>query len=69
VLGNGMLFFIMATIGLQLNLQHVKINVAFFAIGILWLVIHLIILLIGAKILKAPWHYIAKHSPKANVSF
>jgi uncharacterized membrane protein len=66
VLGNGMLFFIMATIGLQLDLQHVKINAAFFAIGILWLVIHLIILLIGAKILKAPWHYIAIGS-EANI--
>ena len=65
-LGNGMLFFIMATIGLQLDLQHVKINAAFFAIGILWLVIHLIILLIGAKILKAPWHYIAIGS-EANI--
>jgi uncharacterized membrane protein len=66
VLGNGMLFFIMATIGLQLDLKHVKINAAFFAIGILWLVIHLIILLIGAKILKAPWHYIAIGS-EANI--
>jgi len=66
VLGTGMIFFIMATIGLQLDLQHVKINAAFFAIGLLWLVIHLIILLISAKLIRAPWHYIAIGS-EANI--
>ncbi len=66
MLGNAMLFFVIATIGLQLDLQNVKINAAFFVIGIIWLLIHLIILLVGAKLLKAPWHYIAIGS-QANI--
>lgn len=66
ILGNGMLFFIMAAISLQLDLQRVKINAAIFAIGLIWLLIHLTILLIGAKVLKAPWHYIAIGS-EANI--
>ena len=65
-LGNGMLFFVIATIGLQLDLQNVKINSSFFVIGSVWLLIHLIVLLIGAKLLKAPWHYIAIGS-QANI--
>jgi len=65
-LGNGMLFFVIATIGLQLDLQNVKINTSFFIIGAIWLLIHLFVLLIGAKILKAPWHYIAIGS-QANI--
>ncbi len=65
-LGNGMLFFVIATIGLQLDLQNVKINSSFFIIGSIWLLIHLSVLLIGAKILKAPWHYIAIGS-QANI--
>ena len=65
-LGNGMLFFVIATIGLQLDLQHVKINSSFFIIGSIWLLIHLSVLLLGAKILKAPWHYIAIGS-QANI--
>ncbi len=65
-LGNGMLFFVIATIGLQLDLQNVKINSSFFIIGSIWLLIHLSVLLIGAKVLKAPWHYIAIGS-QANI--
>lgn len=65
-LGNGMLFFIMASIGLQLDLQHNQLNPLFFVIGFIWLLIHLIVLLIGAKVLKAPWHYIAIGS-QANI--
>lgn len=65
-LGNGMLFFVIATIGLQLDLQNVKFNSSFFIIGMIWLLIHLTVLLIGAKLLKAPWHYIAIGS-QANI--
>lgn len=65
-LGNGMLFFVIATIGLQLDLQNVKINSSFFIIGSIWLLIHLTVMLIGAKALKAPWHYIAIGS-QANI--
>lgn len=75
ILQNMWLFFLlysvkfhkrMASIGLQLDLEHVQINPVFFAIGIIWLLIHLSILLISARWLKAPWHYIAIGS-EANI--
>jgi uncharacterized membrane protein len=65
-LGNYMILLVIATIGLQLDLKNVTINASFFLIGSLWLLIHLIVLLIGAKFLKAPWHYIAIGS-QANI--
>lgn len=65
-LGNGLIMFIIATIGLQLDLRSVSFNLTFFIIGITWLLIHLFILLTGAKLLKAPWHYIAIGS-QANI--
>lgn len=65
-IGNWMIFFVIATIGLQLDLRSVSFNSSFFIIGILWLLIHLSVLMIGAKIIKAPWHYIAIGS-QANI--
>ncbi len=65
-LGNGMLFFVIATIGLQLDLHNLTLNPAFFIIGGIWLFIHLAVLMLGAKLLKAPWHYIAIGS-QANI--
>lgn len=65
-LGNGMLFFVIASIGLQLDLHQVTFSSSFFIIGSTWLFIHLLVLLAGAKILRAPWHYIAIGS-QANI--
>ena len=65
-LGNGMILFIIATIGLQLDLRQVTFNTTFFMIGVTWLLIHLAILITGAKLLKAPWHFIAIGS-QANI--
>ncbi len=65
-LGNGLILFIIATIGLQLDLRSVAFNLTFFIIGITWLLIHLSVLITGAKLMKAPWHYIAIGS-QANI--
>jgi len=65
-LGNGLILFIIATIGLQLDLRHVTFNFTFFIIGFIWLMIHLSVLVAGAKLFKAPWHYIAIGS-QANI--
>lgn len=65
-LGNTMLFFVIASIGSQLELDNIQLNYSFFIIGILWLLLHLVFLIIGAKLMKAPWHYIAIGS-QANI--
>lgn len=66
LLGNAMLFFVIASIGLQLDLKEVSINGYFFAIGIVWLIIHLLLLLLGSRLLRTPWHYAAIGS-QANI--
>jgi uncharacterized membrane protein len=65
-LGNTMLFFVIASIGSQLELGNIQLNYSFFVIGILWLLLHLFFLIAGAKMMKAPWHYIAIGS-QANI--
>lgn len=65
-LGNTMLFFVIASIGSQLELGNIQLNYSFFIIGILWLLLHLFFLIVGAKLMKAPWHYIAIGS-QANI--
>ena len=65
-LGNTMLFFVIASIGSQLELDNIQLNYSFFIIGILWLLLHLVFLIVGAKLMKAPWHYIAIGS-QANI--
>ena len=65
-LGNTMLFFVIASIGSQLELDNIQLNFSFFIIGIVWLLLHLVFLIVGAKLMKAPWHYIAIGS-QANI--
>lgn len=65
-LGNTMLFFVIASIGSQLELNNIKLEYSFFIIGMLWLLMHLFFLIVGAKLMKAPWHYIAIGS-QANI--
>lgn len=65
-LGNTMLFFVIASIGSQLELGNIQLNYSFFVIGVLWLLLHLFFLIMGAKLMKAPWHYIAIGS-QANI--
>ncbi len=65
-LGNTMLFFVIASIGSQLELSNIKLEYSFLIIGIFWLLMHLAFLMIGAKMMKAPWHYIAIGS-QANI--
>jgi|688.fasta_scaffold161667_2 uncharacterized membrane protein len=65
-LGNTMLFFVIASIGSQLELGNITLDYSFFIIGIMWLLMHLFFLVVGAKLIKAPWHYIAIGS-QANI--
>ncbi len=65
-LGNGLLFFVIASIGMQLDLHEAEFKLSFLGIGGLWLLIHLAILLLAVKVFKAPWHFAAIGS-QANI--
>lgn len=65
-IGNFLLFFVIASIGLQLDLRAVNFQVSFLAIGVVWLLFHLGLLLMAVRLLRVPWHFAAIGS-QANI--
>ncbi len=65
-LGSVFLYLLVATLGMQMNLRDLIDNLGLFAIGILWMMVHVGIMLITAKIIRAPFFFIAVGS-QANV--
>ena len=64
--GSVFIYVLVATIGMKMNLGEVFQNLGLFAIGIIWMAIHVIILLIVSKVIRAPFFFVAVGS-QANV--
>lgn len=64
--GSIFIYILVATIGMKMDLGEVIKNLDLFAIGIIWMIVHVLILLITAKIIKAPFFFVAVGS-QANV--
>jgi uncharacterized membrane protein len=64
--GSVFIYVLVATIGMKMNLGEVFENLGLFAIGIVWMAVHVLILLIVSKIIKAPFFFVAVGS-QANV--
>jgi len=64
--GSIFIYILVATIGMKMNLGEVFKNLGLFAIGIMWMLVHVTLLLIVAKIIKAPFFFVAVGS-QANV--
>jgi uncharacterized membrane protein len=64
--GSIFIYILVATIGMKMNLGEVFQNLGLFAVGIIWMSIHVIILLVVAKLIKAPFFFVAVGS-QANV--
>ena len=64
--GSVFIYILVTTIGMHMNLADVFNNLGLFAIGIIWMIIHVVILLTVAKIIKAPFFFVAVGS-QANV--
>lgn len=65
-LGSVMLYVLVATIGMQMDLMAIFDNPVLFLIGIIWMFFHVIIMLIVAYLIKAPFFFVAVGS-QANV--
>ncbi len=65
-IGSVFIYVLVATIGMKMNLGEVWDNIGLFAIGITWMLVHVTILLITAKLIKAPFFFVAVGS-QANV--
>jgi uncharacterized membrane protein len=64
--GSGMLYILIATIGMSMDITAVVQRPALFALGVVWLGIHAGLMLLVGRLIKAPFFYVAVGS-QANV--
>ncbi|NNE30539.1 MAG: DUF819 family protein [Saprospiraceae bacterium] len=64
--GSVFIYILVATIGMKMNLGEVWANLGLFAVGITWMLVHVLILIAVAKMIKAPFFFVAVGS-QANV--
>jgi uncharacterized membrane protein len=65
-IGSVFIYILVATIGMKMDLTMILDNPGLIVIGIVWMAIHAIILVIMAKLIKAPYFFLAVGS-QANV--
>lgn len=65
-IGTVFIYILVASIGMKMNLNAILDNLGLFAIGLVWMIIHVLLLFIVAKIIKAPYFFLAVGS-KANI--
>ena len=65
-IGSVFIYILVATIGMKMDILSIFENPSLFIIGLIWMTIHAILLIIVAKIIKAPFFFLAVGS-KANV--
>jgi uncharacterized membrane protein len=65
-LGSIFIYILVATIGMQMNLVDALSHPELFAIGLIWISFHALLLIIVAKVIKAPLFFLAVGS-QANV--
>ena len=64
--GSVAIYILVATIGMKMNIGEIWANIGLFVVGIIWMLVHVIILLTTAKLIKAPFFFVAVGS-QANV--
>lgn len=65
-LGSVFIYVLVATIGMKMNILAVFENPAIFLVGLTWMIIHVALLVIIAKLIRAPFFFLAVGS-KANI--
>ena len=65
-IGSVFIYILVATIGMKMDLSKVVDNPGLIVIGLVWMLIHIVLLFIVAKLIKAPYFFLAVGS-QANV--
>ncbi|NHE59366.1 DUF819 family protein [Cyclobacterium plantarum] len=65
-MGSVLLYVLVATIGMQMDLRAVLDNPVFFLVGFVWMIFHISFMLLVAFVIRAPFFYVAIGS-QANV--
>lgn len=58
-MGTTLLYMLIVTIGMQMDIMAIFNNPGLFLVGILWISFHVLLLVIVAKIIRAPFFYLA----------
>ncbi len=64
--GTLFIYILVATIGMKMDVSKIFDNLGLFMVGGIWMIIHIVLLLIVGKIIKAPYFFLAVGS-KANI--
>lgn len=65
-IGSVFIYILVATIGMKMDITKVLENPGIIILGLVWMAIHVLVLVIVAKIIKAPYFFLAVGS-KANI--
>jgi uncharacterized membrane protein len=65
-LGSVFIYILVATIGMKMDLGSILENPGLLLVGVIWMLVHIILLIVVAKIIRAPYFFLAVGS-KANV--
>jgi len=65
-IGSVFIYILVATIGMKMDLSKIVENPGLIAIGLVWMIIHAVLLILVAKLIKAPFFFLAVGS-QANV--
>jgi len=65
-IGTVFIFILVASIGMKMDVMAIFENPGFFLVGVIWMAIHVILLVAAAKLVKAPYFFLAVGS-KANI--
>ena len=65
-IGSVFIYILVVTIGMKMNIMSIFDNPALFLVGLTWMAIHVLLLFIVAKLIRAPYFFLAVGS-KANI--
>jgi len=65
-IGSALLYVLIAAVGMRMNLMAVTENPGLFAVGAIWISFHALVLIVVAKLIRAPYFFLAVGS-QANV--
>lgn len=58
-LGTIFIYILVSTIGMQMNIKAVLSNISLLWVGLVWMMVHIIIIIVAARIVKAPFFFLA----------
>lgn len=65
-IGTVFIYVLVATIGMKMDVSKIFDNIGLFAVGGIWMIIHVVLLLVVGKLIRAPYFFLAVGS-KANI--